>query len=260
MAWSEQLARFAALLSRLQKSLSADDEYKAETPVTVSDLNAQDTVYYAGDANTGAKTISINLPNDEEVQQGGPGSTPTPPERGRGGVRRGAEPPLASPNVLLWVCWLGHLTGAPSQPCGRLRTPLRASPGIASTGPSRASSSTSWPPASRTARAYPALSAAPPLSAPPPSGSGDHRSQAILRPVPSPKCPGNARKRPLSPSRRCLLVGGAAATGSGHSGRASPPPRRGRCVEAGRIGRHRRPAPLLQRGGPPVPAVGRRGR
>ena len=98
MAWSEQLARFAALLSRLQKSLSADDEYKAETPVTVSDLNAQDTVYYAGDANTGAKTISINLPNDEEVQlAGGPGSTPTLPERRRGGVRRGAEPPLASP-------------------------------------------------------------------------------------------------------------------------------------------------------------------
>ena len=99
MAWSEQLARFAALLSRLQKSLSADDEYKAETPVTVSDLNAQDTVYYAGDANTGAKTISINLPNDEEVQlAGGPGSTPTLPERRRGGgVEGGRSHPSPGP-------------------------------------------------------------------------------------------------------------------------------------------------------------------
>ena len=99
MAWSEQLARFAALLSRLQKSLSADDEYKAETPVTVSDLNAQDTVYYAGDANTGAKTISINLPNDEEVQlAGGPGSTPTLPERRRGGgLKGGGATPRQAP-------------------------------------------------------------------------------------------------------------------------------------------------------------------
>ena len=68
MAWSERLARFAALLPSLQESLPVPDEYKTETPGTDSDLNAYDAVYYAGDANAGAKTIAINLPNDEEVQ------------------------------------------------------------------------------------------------------------------------------------------------------------------------------------------------
>ena len=68
MAWSERLARFAALLPSLQESLPVADEYKTETPGTGSDLNAYDAVYYAGDANAGAKTIAINLPNDEEVQ------------------------------------------------------------------------------------------------------------------------------------------------------------------------------------------------
>ncbi|MXW16964.1 MAG: Zn-dependent hydrolase [Gemmatimonadetes bacterium] len=68
LAWSERLARFAALLPSLQESLPVPDEYKAETPGTDSDLNAYDAVYYAGDANAGAKTIAINLPNDEEVQ------------------------------------------------------------------------------------------------------------------------------------------------------------------------------------------------
>ncbi|MDE2983347.1 MAG: Zn-dependent hydrolase [Gemmatimonadota bacterium] len=68
LAWSERLARFAALLPSLQESLPVPDEYKAETPGTDSDLNAYDAVYYAGDANAGAKTIAINLPNDEDVQ------------------------------------------------------------------------------------------------------------------------------------------------------------------------------------------------
>ncbi len=68
MEWSERLARFAALLPSLQESLPVPDEYKAEMPGTESDLNAYDAVYYAGDANAGAKTIAINLPNDEEVQ------------------------------------------------------------------------------------------------------------------------------------------------------------------------------------------------
>ena len=68
MAWSERLARFAALLPSLQESLPVAEEYKTETPGTDSDLNAYDAVYYAGDANAGAKTIAINLPNDEEVQ------------------------------------------------------------------------------------------------------------------------------------------------------------------------------------------------
>ena len=66
--WSERLARFAAFLPELQRGLPVDDEYKTETPGTDSDLNAYDVVYYAGDSNAGAKTIAINLPNDEEVQ------------------------------------------------------------------------------------------------------------------------------------------------------------------------------------------------
>ncbi|HET8898595.1 MAG TPA: Zn-dependent hydrolase, partial [Rhodanobacteraceae bacterium] len=43
-------------------------KYKAEQPGSDADLNAYFAVYYAGDANTGAKTIAINLPNDEQVQ------------------------------------------------------------------------------------------------------------------------------------------------------------------------------------------------
>jgi hypothetical protein len=68
MEWSERLARFAALLPELQRGLPVPDAYKRETPGTDSDLNAYDAVYYAGEANAGAKTIAINLPNDEEVQ------------------------------------------------------------------------------------------------------------------------------------------------------------------------------------------------
>ncbi|HEY0661203.1 MAG TPA: Zn-dependent hydrolase [Lysobacter sp.] len=66
--WSEKLARFAKFLPALQQGLPVDAKYKAETPGSDADLNAYEAVYYAGDANVGAKTIAINLPNDEEVQ------------------------------------------------------------------------------------------------------------------------------------------------------------------------------------------------
>ncbi len=66
--WSKRLERYAALLPDLQKGLPVAAPYKAEKPGTDSDLNAYDAVYYAGDCNAGAKTIAINLPNDEEVQ------------------------------------------------------------------------------------------------------------------------------------------------------------------------------------------------
>jgi hypothetical protein len=66
--WSARLARYAKLLPELQKRLPVPPEYKRESPGTGSDLNAYDAVYYAGDANAGAKTIAINLPNDEQVQ------------------------------------------------------------------------------------------------------------------------------------------------------------------------------------------------
>jgi len=68
MDWSRRLSRFVALLPSLQKALPVPDAYKQETPGTDSDLNAYHVLYYAGSANAGAKTIAINLPNDEEVQ------------------------------------------------------------------------------------------------------------------------------------------------------------------------------------------------
>ena len=67
-AWSAKLARFAKYLPELQRELPVDEKYKAEKPGSDADLNAYFAVYYAGDANVGAKTIAINLPNDEEVQ------------------------------------------------------------------------------------------------------------------------------------------------------------------------------------------------
>jgi hypothetical protein len=66
--WSRRLAKYAAMLPALQKGLPVPEAYKAETPGTDSDLNAYDVVYYAGDCNSGSKTIAINLPNDEQVQ------------------------------------------------------------------------------------------------------------------------------------------------------------------------------------------------
>ncbi len=66
--WSKKLEKFAQFLPELQMGLPVDEAYKQETPGTDSDLNAYDVVYYAGDCNSGGKTIAINLPNDEEVQ------------------------------------------------------------------------------------------------------------------------------------------------------------------------------------------------
>jgi hypothetical protein len=66
--WSERLARFAKYMPELQQGLPVADEYKAEMPGSDADLGAYDLAYCAGDCNSGAKTIAINLPNDEEVQ------------------------------------------------------------------------------------------------------------------------------------------------------------------------------------------------
>jgi hypothetical protein len=65
--WSARLARYGAMLPDLQKGLPVPAPYKAEKPGTNSDLNAYDVLYYAGQANSGAKTIAINLPNDEAI-------------------------------------------------------------------------------------------------------------------------------------------------------------------------------------------------
>lgn len=68
LSWSERLARFAKHMPLLQRELPVDPAYKAEVPGANADLNAYDMAYCAGDCNSGAKTIAINLPNDEEVQ------------------------------------------------------------------------------------------------------------------------------------------------------------------------------------------------
>ncbi len=68
LSWSKKLARYASYLPELQQGLPVPEKYKQETPGTDSDLNAYDVIYYAGHSNAGAKTIAINLPNDEQVQ------------------------------------------------------------------------------------------------------------------------------------------------------------------------------------------------
>lgn len=65
--WSQKLARFAKLLPQLQTSLPVDAKYKKEVPGADSDLGVYDAVFYAGDCNSGSKTIAINLPNDPKV-------------------------------------------------------------------------------------------------------------------------------------------------------------------------------------------------
>jgi hypothetical protein len=67
-AWSQRLSRYASMLPALQRGIPVAAQYKRETPGTDSDLNAYDAIFYAGQANAGAKTIAINLPNDEQVQ------------------------------------------------------------------------------------------------------------------------------------------------------------------------------------------------
>jgi Peptidase family M49 len=67
--WSQRLSKYAALLPSLQAGLPVPDEYKQDEAGTDSDLNAYDVLYYAGDCNAGSKTIAINLPNDERVQE-----------------------------------------------------------------------------------------------------------------------------------------------------------------------------------------------
>ncbi|NNE54401.1 MAG: Zn-dependent hydrolase, partial [Flavobacteriales bacterium] len=57
------------LLPRLQEELPCDEKYKQDQIGSNAQLNAYDVVYYAGDCNAGSKTIAVNLPNDEEIQQ-----------------------------------------------------------------------------------------------------------------------------------------------------------------------------------------------
>jgi hypothetical protein len=67
--WSQRLEKYAALLPGLQQNLPVEQKYKNEIPGFDSDMNVYDAIFYAGDCNAGSKTIAINLPNDEKVQQ-----------------------------------------------------------------------------------------------------------------------------------------------------------------------------------------------
>lgn len=68
-AWSKRLEKYVSMLPQLQQGLPVEARYKEERPGTDSELNAYDVVYYAGDCNAGSKTIAVNLPNDEVIQQ-----------------------------------------------------------------------------------------------------------------------------------------------------------------------------------------------
>ena len=66
-SWSARLERYTGMLKELQAGIPVPFAYKHEIPATGSELNAYDVLYYGGEANTGAKTIAVNLPNDEAV-------------------------------------------------------------------------------------------------------------------------------------------------------------------------------------------------
>ncbi|PKP21607.1 MAG: Zn-dependent hydrolase [Bacteroidetes bacterium HGW-Bacteroidetes-21] len=65
--WSSKLERFSKLLPEMQKSLPVDEKYKKDVPGKDSDMGVYYALYYAGDCNSGSKTIAINLPNDKEI-------------------------------------------------------------------------------------------------------------------------------------------------------------------------------------------------
>lgn len=68
LGWSKRLEKYTTYLKALQKALPVPRKYRREIPGSKADLNVYDAIYLAGDANSGSKTIAINLPNDEEVQ------------------------------------------------------------------------------------------------------------------------------------------------------------------------------------------------
>ena len=68
--WSRRLEKYIAMLPWLQEQLPVEAKYKQEQ---VGNSNSQlavfDALFYAGDCNAGSKTIAVNLPNDERIQQ-----------------------------------------------------------------------------------------------------------------------------------------------------------------------------------------------
>jgi hypothetical protein len=67
LEWSARLQHFTSLLPEMQRGLPVAPAYKREKPGTDSELNAYYILLYSGEANTRAKMIAMNLPNDETV-------------------------------------------------------------------------------------------------------------------------------------------------------------------------------------------------
>lgn len=67
--WSKKLEKYKDYLPALQKGIPVPEAYKKEVPNSdAAQLNAYDVIFYAGDCNSGSKTIAVNLPNDEQIQ------------------------------------------------------------------------------------------------------------------------------------------------------------------------------------------------
>lgn len=67
-AWSRKLQKYVSLLPKLQDGLPVDKKYRKALPGLKSQIGAYDALFYAGDCNSGSKTIAVNLPNDEKIQ------------------------------------------------------------------------------------------------------------------------------------------------------------------------------------------------
>jgi len=67
--WSERLDKYISYLPELQKNLPVNNKYKNDEIGSEAQLAVFDVIYYAGDCNAGSKTIAVNLPNDEGLQQ-----------------------------------------------------------------------------------------------------------------------------------------------------------------------------------------------
>ena len=65
--WSKRLDRYTAMLPELQTQLPVPPRFRAEVPGADSEISVFEAVFYQGDGNSGAKSIAVNLPNDERV-------------------------------------------------------------------------------------------------------------------------------------------------------------------------------------------------
>ena len=130
-----------------------------------------------------------------------PPANRAPSSEQKGGSKGGAEHPLVSLRVIHGVCWLAcRPKSASSQPGDGPKGPPERRPKTLVAGPSRASPSTSRSSSSRTTKATgPSRSSARrTLPYPYPSETRDRRSEALLRPVDSPKRLRCDRKRALN--------------------------------------------------------------